>query len=171
MRVKEPQEDVRQVIKQVVNGFDRELLPIADRPIRLRQSRGLGKDLLRIAGKMRVGRHAVPLERHPVGTQVPHLDHIDVDRQRLGGLDGRLVIWPLLAEQQEVWRWSADRDVAQVDTERTFPPGVTLLDRVTWERRDASGVRLQPGVYQVQGSLATAPPQPGNVLLIELRGP
>src|SRR5262249_3322870 len=60
----------------------------------------------------------------------------------------------VLAVQQEVWRWSADRDFAQVETERTFPPGVTLLDRVTWEWRDASGVRLQPGVYQVQGSLA-----------------
>jgi hypothetical protein len=74
------------------------------------------------------------------------------------------------AEQREVWRWSADRDFAQAESERTFPPGVTLLDRVTWEWRGSSGAQLQPGVYQIQGSLATAPRQPGNVLLVVLLG-
>lgn len=77
----------------------------------------------------------------------------------------------VLAEQREVWHWSADRDFAQAETERTFPPGLTLLGRVTWDRRDSSGVSLRPSVYRVQGTLATVPRQPGNVLLVELLGP
>jgi uncharacterized protein (DUF58 family) len=77
----------------------------------------------------------------------------------------------VLAEQREVWRWAADRDFAQAETERTFPTGLTLLGRVTWDWRDSSGVTLRPGVYQVQGTLATVPRQPGNLLLVELLGP
>ena len=75
------------------------------------------------------------------------------------------------AEQREVWRWAADRDFAQAETERTFPTGLTLLVRVTWGWRDSSGVTLRPGVYQVHGTLATVPRQPGNLLLVELLGP
>ena len=77
----------------------------------------------------------------------------------------------VLAEQREVWRWAAERDFAQAETERTFPPGLTLLGRVTWDWRDSSGVTLRPGVYQAQGMLATVPRQPGNVLLVDLLGP
>jgi hypothetical protein len=76
----------------------------------------------------------------------------------------------VLAEQREVWRWSADRDFAQAEVDRTFPPGVTLLGRVAWEWRDSSGTPLPPGAYQIQGSLATALRQPGNVLLVALLG-
>ncbi len=45
----------------------------------------------------------------------------------------------------EVWRWSADRDFAQVDSEQAIAPGVTLLGRVTWDWRDATGAPLHPG--------------------------
>jgi hypothetical protein len=33
--------------------------------------------------------------------------------------------------EREVWRWSADRMFAMALSERTFPPGVTLLGRET----------------------------------------
>jgi hypothetical protein len=72
------------------------------------------------------------------------------------------------AGQQELWRWSSERDFAQAEVERTFPPGVTLLGRATWDLRDGSGTPLPAGPYQIQGSLATAPRQPGNVLLVRL---
>jgi len=72
------------------------------------------------------------------------------------------------AEQGEVWRWSAERDFAQAEVERTFPSGVTLLGRTTWDLRDASNTPLPAGLYQIQGALATAPRQQGNVLLVRL---
>jgi len=74
------------------------------------------------------------------------------------------------AQQREVWRWSADRDFAQAEAERTFPPGVTLVSRVPWQWRASSGAPLPPGTYQIQANLATAPRQPGNVLLVALLG-
>jgi hypothetical protein len=76
----------------------------------------------------------------------------------------------VVAQQREVWRWSADRDFAQAETERGFPPGVTLVDRTTWQWRTPSGAPLPPGTYRIQASLATAPRQPGNVLLVALLG-
>lgn len=72
------------------------------------------------------------------------------------------------AEQQELWRWSSERDFAQAEVERTFPPGVTLLGHATWDQRDGSGTPLPAGAYQIQGSLAIAPRQPGNMLLVRL---
>ena len=72
------------------------------------------------------------------------------------------------AEQRDVWHWSGERDFAQAEVERSFPPGVTLLGHTTWDLRDASGAPLPAGLYQVQGMLATAPRQPGNVLLMRL---
>jgi hypothetical protein len=69
---------------------------------------------------------------------------------------------------REVWRWSADKMFATVIRDRTFPPGVTLLGRETWDWRDASGAALPPGSYRVVGSLATSPPREGNVLLVDL---
>jgi hypothetical protein len=72
--------------------------------------------------------------------------------------------------QREVWRWSADRMFAQVLSDRTFPPGVTLLGRERWDWRDATGAPLPPGSYRVVGTLATSPPRNGNVLLVEAGG-
>jgi hypothetical protein len=68
----------------------------------------------------------------------------------------------------EVWRWSAGRDFADAESERSFPPGVTLLGRVTWDWRDASGAPLPPGTYRLVARLTAAPPQAGNVLEIPL---
>ena len=77
----------------------------------------------------------------------------------------------VLAGETEVWRWSADRMFAAVVTERSYPPGLTLLGRESWNWRDAAGAPLPPGTYRVVASLATNPPRPGNVLEIELRAP
>jgi intracellular proteinase inhibitor BsuPI len=76
----------------------------------------------------------------------------------------------VLNEQREIWRWSAERDFAQAETERAFPSGVTLIGRATWDLRDSSGTTLLPGRYEIQGSLATIPRQPGNVLQVRLLG-
>jgi hypothetical protein len=71
--------------------------------------------------------------------------------------------------EHEVWRWSADRDFADAETERTFPPGLTLLDHVTWNGRDTSGKVLSVGTYRAVGSLTTTgAPHRGNEILIRL---
>lgn len=79
----------------------------------------------------------------------------------------------VLAEdgQTEVWRWSGDRFFAAAVTERSFPPGLTLLGRESWDWRDQSGAPIQPGTYQVVGSLATSPPRAGNVVELQLTAP
>ena len=77
----------------------------------------------------------------------------------------------VLAEETEVWRWSADRVFADVITERSFPPGLTLLGRVTWDWRDTAGAPLPPGTYRAVGSLASSPPRAGNVLEVSLSAP
>jgi hypothetical protein len=71
----------------------------------------------------------------------------------------------------EVWRWSADRDFAQVESEQAMAPGLTLLGRVTWDWRDATGAPLAPGAYRLVGSMSGTPPVEGNVLFIELSAP
>jgi Intracellular proteinase inhibitor len=75
------------------------------------------------------------------------------------------------AGEAEVWRWSADRDFADAEAERSFPPGVTLLGHVTWEWRDMAGAPLPPGTYRVVGELTATPPRTGNVVEISLRQP
>jgi hypothetical protein len=75
----------------------------------------------------------------------------------------------VLAGDTEVWRWSADRVFASVMTEVTFPPGVALVARESWDWRDKSGAPLPPGTYRVVGLLTTSPPQAGNVVEISLR--
>ena len=73
------------------------------------------------------------------------------------------------AGEQEVWRWLDGRDFTDAESELTVPPGVALLDRLTWDWRDARGVPLPPGTYCVVATLTTAPPRTGNVLEIRLR--
>jgi intracellular proteinase inhibitor BsuPI len=77
----------------------------------------------------------------------------------------------VFAGEAEVWRWSADRDFADAEAERSFSPGVTLLGHVTWEWRDTAGAPLPPGTYRVVGELTATPPRTGNVLQISLRQP
>jgi hypothetical protein len=76
-----------------------------------------------------------------------------------------------MAGDAEVWRWSADRDFPDAEAELSFPPGVTLLGRVAWDWRDATGAPLSPGSYRLVGTLTGTPSLSGNVLLIELRSP
>jgi len=57
------------------------------------------------------------------------------------------------------------------DSEQAIAPGVTLLGRVTWDWRDATGAPLVPGAYRLVGSMSGTPPVEGNVLLIELSLP
>jgi hypothetical protein len=75
----------------------------------------------------------------------------------------------VLKGDQEVWRWSDERMFATVLTDRTFPPGVTLLGRETWDWHGGDGAPLPPGTYRVVGSLATSPPRLGNNLDLSLR--
>ena len=76
-----------------------------------------------------------------------------------------------MAGDVEVWRWSADRAFIALFGERSFQPGLTLLGRETWDWRDSSGAPLPPGTYRVVGSVASSPPQAGNVLEITLSAP
>jgi hypothetical protein len=64
----------------------------------------------------------------------------------------------------EVWRWSASRGFAAVLTERTFPPGLTLLGRESWDWRDDEGKPVPPGTYEAFASLPLTPPIVGNSL-------
>lgn len=75
----------------------------------------------------------------------------------------------VMAGEAEVWRWSNGRGFIQVIREIPFQPGVTLVGRETWDGRDNAGVPLPPGSYRAVGSLATIPPQTGNVLELTLR--
>ena len=77
----------------------------------------------------------------------------------------------VLAGDTEVWRWSAGYAFAAALTERSFPPGLTLLGREAWDWREAEGVPLPPGTYRVVGSLESAPPLDGNLVEITLTGP
>lgn len=77
----------------------------------------------------------------------------------------------VLAGETEVWRWSAGYAFAAALTERSFPPGLTLLGREAWDWRDADGALLPPGTYRVIGSLASAPPLDGNAVELDLTGP
>jgi len=77
----------------------------------------------------------------------------------------------VLAGETEVWRWSVGYAFAAALSERSFPPGVTLLGRETWDWRDADGVPLPSGTYRVVGSLTSAPPLDGNPVEIILAAP
>ncbi len=70
--------------------------------------------------------------------------------------------------ETEVWRWSNDRAFTAVYGEASFRPGLTLLGRETWDWRDNTGAWLQPGTYRIIGSIASSPPQQGNVVEITL---
>jgi hypothetical protein len=70
-----------------------------------------------------------------------------------------------------VWNWAGGRGFGQVITERTFPPGVTLLGRETWDWRDLAGNPAPPGLYRALPSLATIPVQMGNTIELSLEAP
>ncbi len=74
----------------------------------------------------------------------------------------------VMSGEAEVWRWSNERAFTAVFGESSFPSGLTLLGRETWDWRDNSGAPLPPGTYRVIGSIASVPPQQGNVLEITL---
>ena len=77
----------------------------------------------------------------------------------------------IFSEDRELWRWAADRDFSDTESEQTFPAGVTLLGRVTWNGREASGASPPPGTYRAVGTLATiGTPRRGNELLLPLTG-
>lgn len=69
------------------------------------------------------------------------------------------------------WSWAADRGFGQVITERTYPPGVTLLGRETWNWLDLTGNPVPPGPYRAVPSLLTMPPQTGNSIELTLDVP
>ena len=69
------------------------------------------------------------------------------------------------------WSWAADRGFGQVITERTYPPGVTLLGRETWSWHDLTGKPVPPGLYRALPSLLTIPPQTGNTIELTLDVP
>lgn len=73
--------------------------------------------------------------------------------------------------QREVWRASAGQGFTQALVDRSFPPGLTMLGRTTWEWRAEDGSTVPAGAYRLEGRLATIPPQTGNVLELVLVGP
>lgn len=75
----------------------------------------------------------------------------------------------VMAGETEVWRWSAGRGFITVIREIPFQPGLSPLGRETWDWRDNAGAPLPPGSYRVVASLATNPPQAGNVIELTLR--
>ena len=77
----------------------------------------------------------------------------------------------VLSGDAEVWRWSAGYAFAAALSERSFPPGLTLLGRETWDLHDAGGAPLPPWTYRVVGSVASAPPLDSNPVEIILTAP
>jgi len=71
-------------------------------------------------------------------------------------------------DQTEVWRAAAGQAFAAALTDRTYPPGVTLLGRERWDFRDANGAPVPPGMYRIIGTLMTVPPQSGSPVEITL---
>ena len=71
----------------------------------------------------------------------------------------------------EVWRWSYDKGFAAALTDRVYPPGVTLLDRVQWDWRDANGGPVPSGRYRAVASLKTIPPRQGSAVELTLEAP
>jgi len=69
------------------------------------------------------------------------------------------------------WSWAAERGFGQVITERTYPPGVTLLGRESWSWLDLAGQPVPPGAYRAVPSLLTIPPQTGNAIEVTLDAP
>ena len=69
------------------------------------------------------------------------------------------------------WSWAADRGFGQVITERTYPPGVTLLGREPWGWLDLTGKPVPPGPYRALPSLLTIPPRTGNAIELTLDVP
>jgi len=76
-----------------------------------------------------------------------------------------------LAGDVEVWRWSAQRDFVDEEATVSFPPGVSLLGRETWDWRDGAGAPLAPGTYRFVSTLTSSPPRTGNILAIEFLHP
>lgn len=75
----------------------------------------------------------------------------------------------IFSEERELWRWAAGRDFADTESEETFPPGVMLLGRITWNGRAASGDPLPPGSYRAVGTLtATGAQRQSSELLLRL---
>ncbi|MNT36191.1 hypothetical protein D3C72_1722590 [compost metagenome] len=114
MRKEEPQEDVGQVVEKVVAGIGEKGLAVMLAPIRLRQGlRGID-DVGGIGGKMGVRRHAVALQRQPVGSEVTHLDDGDRDPvpPRHRGCD--LMIGALLAKQDHVGHIAAADELLEI---------------------------------------------------------
>jgi len=70
------------------------------------------------------------------------------------------------ADSAEVWRWSAQRNFSDEEAEVSFPPGLTLLGRPTWDGRDANGVSVGLGSYRLRGFLS-ATPVTSNLLMLE----
>lgn len=68
------------------------------------------------------------------------------------------------ASGTEVWRWSSNRGFGQVITERTFPPGLTLLGREAWDWHDEMDAEVPAGMYQARGTLKSMPPRDGNTV-------
>jgi hypothetical protein len=75
----------------------------------------------------------------------------------------------VMAGDVEVWRSSNGRGFIQVIREIPFQPGVSLVGRETWDWRDNAGAPLPAGTYRAIASLATSPPQTGNVVELTLR--
>jgi hypothetical protein len=74
-----------------------------------------------------------------------------------------------LGDSGEVWRWSADRAFAAVESEVPFAPGVTLLGRVSWDMRGSDGRPLEAGTYRLVGSLSSlSSPLVGNEVIVDL---
>ena len=77
----------------------------------------------------------------------------------------------VLAGDVVVWRWSDGKGFGAVLTDRTYPPGATLLGRERWDWRDANGAPVSPGWYRAVASLATIPPREGNAVELALDAP
>jgi hypothetical protein len=74
-----------------------------------------------------------------------------------------------LGDNGQVWRWSADRNFAAVESEVLFPPGVTLLGRVSWDMRGTDGRPLETGTYRLVGSLTSlSTPLIGNEVIVDV---
>jgi hypothetical protein len=70
---------------------------------------------------------------------------------------------------REVWQWSRDRMFTMMQTEVLLRPGKPKSYTESWNQIDTDGKPLQPGTYEVVGSLLDKQPATSRSMKIEIK--
>ena len=76
----------------------------------------------------------------------------------------------VMAEEEEIWRWSRDKVFASVLTELILSPSESVKYQEKWPQEDNQGNSVSPSDYQIIGMLTSRPEmvsRPISVQIIE----